>query len=221
MSSRTRAVRPWSVARGTHGEVGAPYSVDGRWRTIGWLTLCFLVVFGTALTGIRPGHATSSVDRFIFSPVADTYVNASTPTTSYGTSGSIWVDSNPQEQSFLRFDLTNISGRTIEDVRLRMYQTHASSLGGRVFSMTSTTWDEAITWNTRPTIDGLQLGSFSAVSTWNRIRTMSSRASLLRAGSRRRKRCSTGWRRCKLLSKLGTPEWICSELKIPRCSLTL
>jgi Divergent InlB B-repeat domain len=123
------------------------------------------MVFGIALTGIRPGHAASSVDRFIFTPVADTYVNAGAPTTSYGTSGSIWVDSSPQEQSFLRFDLTNISGRTIQDVRLRMYQTDASSLGGRVFSVTSTTWDEGITWNTRPAIDGPQLGSFSAVST--------------------------------------------------------
>jgi len=124
-----------------------------------------LVVFGTALAGIRPGQAASSVDRFIFTPVADTYVNASAPTTSYGTSGSLLVDTNPREQSFLRFDLTNISGRTIEDVRLRMYQTDASSVGGRVFSLTSSTWDEAITWNTRPAIDGPQLGSFSAVST--------------------------------------------------------
>ena len=165
MSSRTRAARPWSVGRGTHGEVGAPYSVGSRWRNIIWLTLCLLVVFGTALAGIRPGQAASSVDRFIFTPVADTYVNASAPTTSYGTSGSLLVDTNPREQSFLRFDLTNISGRTIEDVRLRMYQTDASSVGGRVFSLTSSTWDEAITWNTRPAIDGPQLGSFNAVST--------------------------------------------------------
>jgi hypothetical protein len=139
--------------------------LDGQSRAAVWLVVSLLVICADGAVGMQSSRATSSIDRFIFTPTADTFVNASAPTTSYGTASSMAVDTSPQEQSFLRFDLTNISGRTIEDVRLRMYQTDASPVGGRVFSMTSTSWDETITWNTRPAIDGPQLGSFGAVST--------------------------------------------------------
>jgi len=128
------------------------------------------VIVGLLLTvGVAslptPAGATDPVDRFVFTPIADTYVSDAEPNTQFGSAGYWWVDADPIRQSFLQFDLSNITGRDVEDVTLRLYQTNSSPLGGRVFSITSTSWDESITWNTRPAIDGPQLGSFGAVST--------------------------------------------------------
>jgi hypothetical protein len=135
-----------------------------RWLTKRFVAPWVAVAAIAALTA-TPAGAVGPVDRFVFTPVADTYVNASTPATSYGTSSTLLVDASPQAQSFLRFNLGNLMGRTIQDVRLRMYQQDASPLGGRVFSITSNSWSESITWNTRPPIDGPQLGSYGPVST--------------------------------------------------------
>jgi hypothetical protein len=106
-----------------------------------------------------------AVDRFVFVPTADAYVSNDAPTTSYGALSYWWVDASPVRQSYLLFSLSNLAGRTIEDVRLRLYQLNSSPTGGQISSMTSTSWTESVTWNTRPAIDGAQLGSFGNVST--------------------------------------------------------
>jgi hypothetical protein len=114
-----------------------------------------------------PAHAARAVavDRFVFVPTADAYVSDDAPNSSYGTLSYWWVDASPVRQSYLLFSLSNLAGRTIVDVRLRLYQLNSSSNGGQISSMTSTSWTESVTWNTRPAIDGAQLGSFGNVST--------------------------------------------------------
>ena len=77
------------------------------------------------------------------------------------------VDTSPTSHSFLRFRVAGIAGRQIRGARLRLYQRDASRTGGRVFAMSSTSWLESMTWNTRPTIDGAQLATFGAVSADN------------------------------------------------------
>jgi hypothetical protein len=104
-------------------------------------------------------------DRFAFTPEADTYVDASQPNASFGSNQSLWVDGSPVKQAFFRFDVTGLTGRSILAAHLRMYQFDASPIGGQVYSMSSTTWPESITWNTRPPIDGTLLGSFGPVIT--------------------------------------------------------
>ena len=86
---------------------------------------------------------------------------------SFGTSSQFEVDTSPQSQSFVRFRVAGIAGRPVRAVRLRMYQRDASKTGGRVFSMTSNSWLESMTWNTRPAIDGAKLAEFGAVSAGN------------------------------------------------------
>jgi hypothetical protein len=103
-------------------------------------------------------------DRFVFRPVADAYVSSSAPTTSYGTSSALWIDSSPQKKAFLRFAVSGIAGRVVTNVRLRLFQADAAPSGGRVFSLSSNSWSETITWDTRPAIDGAQLAQFGAVS---------------------------------------------------------
>jgi len=116
------------------------------------------------IVDLSPRPSPSNVDKFTFNSVADTYVDASLPSSSFGTSTSFWADSSPAKQSFMRFSVSGLAGRTVKDVRLRLYQVDASPQGGRVFSISSNSWTETMTWDTRPPIDGPELGSFGQVS---------------------------------------------------------
>lgn len=111
---------------------------------------------------VAPSPATETLT---FSPDADTYVNAAAPTTSKGTSGAVTVDADPAQQAYLRFGLTGLAGKRVVAAKLRLYQTDASPHGGDVSRVSSTTWTEGMTWNTRPPIDGPRLGAFGAVAT--------------------------------------------------------
>ncbi len=103
-------------------------------------------------------------DRFVFRPVADTYVSSAQPSTSYGTSTALWVDASPKNHSFLRFRVTGVTGRVVTAVRLRLYQADAAPTGGQVFALSSTSWRETTTWDTRPEIDGAKLAQFGPVA---------------------------------------------------------
>jgi hypothetical protein len=139
------------------------------------LTATSRVVLITALIGAvlgalpgRSGAATSDV--FVFTPLADAFVDSTNPTTTYGTKTFLNVDGSPPKQAFMRFDLANIAGRTVTGVHLRMYvTTNASSEGGRVFPVADTSWEESITWDTRPSFDPTKppLADFGAVGTTN------------------------------------------------------
>jgi hypothetical protein len=131
------------------------------------------------VAGGTAGASTASVssarvpatDKLTFTPVADAYVDAAQPSVSFGTSAYLWVDGSSLKQSFLRFSVGAVTGRTVTDVRLRIYQTDASPYGGDVWSITSQDWDESITWDTKPDIDGSLLGTFGAVAslTWYEV----------------------------------------------------
>ena len=121
----------------------------------------------TAGAWLLPGSAGAAVATMSFTPEADTYVSSTNPTASFGTSTTFQVDGTPVKQSFLRFDIDGLDGRTVVGARLRMHQTGSSDVGGRVFTASSTGWTESMTWNTRPAIDGPQLGSFSPVAANN------------------------------------------------------
>ena len=123
------------------------------------------VVLLAVLVAGLPGPASSSEagDRFLFSPTADTRVESNNPTTVRGTSSTMTVDGSPVIQSFIKFPLQHIEGRTVTGVRLRMHQMDSSPLGGRVSVISSNSWNESTTWQTRPAIDGPAIGSFGAV----------------------------------------------------------
>ena len=108
--------------------------------------------------------AAASTAAISFTPAVDTYVDASHADTSYGSATSFWVDSSPKRHAYLRFEVEGLDGRTVVGARLRLYQADNSTFGGRVFSASSTAWPEEMTWNTRPSIDGPQRGTFGAVA---------------------------------------------------------
>jgi hypothetical protein len=116
---------------------------------------------------LAPGTASAAVETLSFTPVADTYVDSSLPSSSFGSSSSMYDDASPVKQSFLRFNVNGLDGRPVLDARLRLYNKDASPQGGRVWSISSNAWSEAMTWGSRPAIDGSLLGQFGAVQSGN------------------------------------------------------
>lgn len=124
-------------------------------------TLAALALLAALQVGGASAQTTSTLT---LTPVADAYVDAATPGTSYGTTGSLKVDASSVKQSFMKFSISGIGTRYVTDVRLRLWQKDTSPFGGRVARISSNSWDESVTWNSRPAIDGATLGSFGPVS---------------------------------------------------------
>ena len=124
------------------------------------LALALSVATTTPAASTSP---TVPTDSFTFRPVADTFVDSTYATTAYGGALYGWVDASPTKQIFLRFDVAGIDGRSVRNVRLRLYNTDGSASGGRIQS-TSGDWDEGTAWSARPSLTGPFLGLFSSVS---------------------------------------------------------
>jgi hypothetical protein len=63
-----------------------------------------------------------------FAPVADSYVDASAPTTNHGTALSLRVDGSPVVRSFLRFSVGGLGG-TVSSASLRIFPTSSQKTG--------------------------------------------------------------------------------------------
>lgn len=124
----------------------------------------------TTTTTLPPGGSTTTL-----APLADAYVDSTTPTTSYGSNARLIVDASPVRETFLRFNLSALSG-AVQDARLRLHVANVtdaeSSNGGTVAVVNNNSWTEAgLTYNNRPTSWGATLASIGAVSrnTWIEI----------------------------------------------------
>jgi hypothetical protein len=90
---------------------------------------------------------------------ADTYVVADAPTSNYGTSQQLIIDTS-WERTLLRFNLSSIpAGASIRDARLQTYAHCGYAWGGdgSVYThfVPNDTWAETgVTWNTQPPVEG-------------------------------------------------------------------
>jgi hypothetical protein len=101
-------------------------------------------------------------ESFTFSPIADAYVNQSSPTANYGTSTQLRTDGSPLVRSYLRFDVRNLTGG-VTRATLRVYATSALSLGYDVRAVTDSVWGETtINYNNAPTF-GSAIGASGPV----------------------------------------------------------
>lgn len=110
---------------------------------------------------------------YTFRPTDDTYVEQDTPTTNYGTSTEITVDSSPLKDILLKFNV-QISGQ-VTSATLQLFQVDASDRGGD-FHTVSANWNETTaTWNNAPPPDPTVFFSLGPVTTniWYNI-TMTS-----------------------------------------------
>ncbi len=118
------------------------------------------VLAGTALA-----LAAAPTSASTFNSTADTYVDASAPTTKFGTKAYVRVDGSPILNSYLRFTVSGV-GTTTSAV-LRFYAESASSSGVSVHSVADTTWSESLmTYNNAPPMGPIltTTGSFAAAS---------------------------------------------------------
>jgi hypothetical protein len=108
----------------------------------------------------------------VFAPTADTYVSEGNPTANFGAAKKFAVDARPQEHALLRFAVTGVGTAPVVRASLRLYNTNGSSMGGSVFPVADTSWDEsAVTWNTAPPAGPAPAGSLGAVTagTWYEV----------------------------------------------------
>jgi hypothetical protein len=124
------------------------------------LAAAYSWTFSTA-TAALPGTS------FTFGPAADTYVSQSSPGTSYATSSSFSAvgGSANAKQIFIRFDVSGLpAGASISSAKLRLYVTNDSTSGGIVQSVSHTSWAEALTWSSKPALDGPARATLGAVA---------------------------------------------------------
>lgn len=85
-------------------------------------------------------------------PVADARVSLSSPANNYGATQTLLADTQPQESSYLRFDVPDTTG-TVTSATLRLWVVDATSNAPAVATSADTTWSESsITWNTKPPV---------------------------------------------------------------------
>ncbi len=102
-----------------------------------------------------------------FLPVADALVHENHPDSNFGTYPQLIVDDSPSRESYLKFELSDLSG-FVSVAKLRVYVVevpHAySPRGGSIARMSDTSWVETqVTYNTRPAIDGPILSTLGPV----------------------------------------------------------
>jgi chitodextrinase len=102
-----------------------------------------------------------------FNPAADAYVDSTstaTQGTNYGTKPTLRVDASPDTLSYLRFNVTGLSG-AVSSAVLRVYATSNHTVGYDVFSVPNNTWTETgITYNNKPATAALKTGSSGRIT---------------------------------------------------------
>ena len=111
--------------------------------------------------------ATLVASQATFLPVADTYVNASSPTSNYGKVNALRVDASPIVRTYLRFSVTGLGGKTISRARVKIYANTSATQGIRAVAIANNTWSESATnYNNAPALGGQLALSPAGTNTW-------------------------------------------------------
>jgi acid phosphatase type 7 len=95
-------------------------------------------------------------------------VDSSAPTSNFGTAKSLNLDASPTVQSYVRFNVTGLTG-TVTKGTLRIYVDASSSTGFDVRSVADKTWGETtLAYNNAPAMGASIVGSSGALTggTW-------------------------------------------------------
>jgi chitodextrinase len=102
----------------------------------------------------------------VFAPTADAYVNATAPSSNFGSVTSIHVDNDPVKHFLVKFTVSGIAGRTVTSAKLRLYCVDPATLGGDFRRLPDTSWSEStLTWNNAPAAEASSFASLGAVAT--------------------------------------------------------
>jgi hypothetical protein len=105
--------------------------------------------------------ATIASSSVTFTPVADTYVNAGSTGSNYGTATTLRLDSSPDVHAYLRFSVSGLSG-TISQVRLLLYANNSDSKGIQAWAVADNSWGEKTMNYTNAPALGSQLATSAA-----------------------------------------------------------
>ena len=111
----------------------------------------------TVAAAPQPGGGTTQT----FAAAADSQVKSSSPNTNYGTLDSVRVRAgvatdatNPIYRTYVKFNVSGITGRNVTSVKLRLFCTDAGPDGGSVFAVDSGWVENALTWANAPALPG-------------------------------------------------------------------
>ena len=103
-----------------------------------------------------------------FTPVADTYVESSLPTSNFGSSTQFVVDNSPVKDMLLKFTVSGIGTESVVSAKLRLYCVNNSPIGGEFHRTADTTWSEgSVNWNNAPAADPAVLATLGRVTASN------------------------------------------------------
>ena len=152
-------------------QVGSTYTDTGLLPTTTY-SYTVLAYDGSGKTSAQsaPASATTLAApiTLTFAPIADAYVNESSPTTNFGASTTLRADGSPALNSYLKF---NVQGTgLIQQATLRVFANSSQNSGYDAHGVTDNTWIEAgITFATAPPINPTIAGSSDDVivaGTW-------------------------------------------------------
>ena len=138
----------------TQSAVGAQY-IGGRSLRI---AAAFAITIGLGLF-VWLSQSRAAPTTTTFTAAIDAYVRSDQPSRNFDTK-NLNLDANPVVNSYLRFNLSGLSGRTIESATLRLYSNDASSTGYQVRQVANNTWGEkTITYQNAPATGALVASS--------------------------------------------------------------
>jgi hypothetical protein len=117
-------------------------------------------------TSTPTATSTTTVSQSItFTPDADTYVNAGSTGTNYGTSIALRADASPDVHSYLRFSVSGLGGKTISKARLMIFANSSLTQGINAVAVTDNTWGEVtMNYTNAPPLGGT-LATSGAIAT--------------------------------------------------------
>jgi hypothetical protein len=121
----------------------------------------------TATVTPMPTPTTPAGQSITFTTVADTYVNAGSSSTNYGTSAFLREDGSPDLHSYLRFNVSGLNGKRIVKARLLLYANSNSTQGVNALAVADNTWGEiTTTYTNAPALGGTlaSSGAFTSAS---------------------------------------------------------
>lgn len=130
------------------------------------------LVAATGVLALSGSPASAAITVTTLVPVADSYVESTTPSTNYGTNARLIADASPTREIYLRFDLTAVAG-PLQQAKLRLHVADVSDAGspsgGSVARVDNNSWTETgIKYSNRPTAWRSAVASFGSVTrnTW-------------------------------------------------------
>ncbi len=126
--------------------------------------LALIIMVGGLLASLTLIPSVASAQSTTLNPVADGYVSASDPSTSFGTGPVLRVDSSPVANSYLRFNVAGLAGQKVTQALLKIYANSASTEGLVAKTVSDDNWGETtLNFSNAPAM-GSTLSTSPAVS---------------------------------------------------------